>query len=358
LPLKEVAIEHFKVTTTWPLPKNGATPLLGPKYDYEKEGLRNYDSNPPAFNEPPLSSLPVVPLDCRPRIVFGRPVHDDALVGVNPQPPQPAWERIGDPAKDVGPVQVRYSLKEIDLSKWDKQSQAWQTVAVAGRPLNSGERKLFGSWAPVPQLPSGTGQGAVANNNLWLWSKDPFDYTRHGGSGVDDWFVANFPKYPCVPQDIPDREVCCDFERLARSAILETPWRSPEHPEIILNWQSRAQQRVTVLDPPVNGFTRALCFPIPPAPLSNSVMIQLTAPAKRVKLLIVEKSKEQKVCVDFRKRQPGNVNLPLEEHGVTLGSGGVTNISAAPTTLGDWKGTYLRQTNRYPKPRNFWTPAV
>ena len=348
LPLKEVAIEHFKTTTTWPLPKdgkNGSPALLGPKYDYEKEGLRNYDPNAPVFNEPPLSSLPVVPLDCRPRIVFGRPVHDDALVGVNPQPPNPTWERIGDPSKDVGPVQVRYSLKQVELSQWDNQAQAWRTVAVAGRPLNTGERTLFGSWAPVPQLPSGTGQGAVANNKLWLWSKTPFDYTRHGGSGVDDWFTANFPTYPCVPQDFPDREVCCDFERLSRSQILETPWRSPEHPEISLSWQSRAQQRVTVLEAPVNGFTQALCFAVPPAPLSNSVTIQLSAPAKRVKLLIVEKNKDRKVCLDFRKRQPGNVTLPIDEQGVTLGAGGVTNLASVATTIGDLKGLKLPFSN-------------
>jgi hypothetical protein len=278
LPLEQMAIEHFKVTTTWPLPKDGATPLLVPKYDYEKEGLRNYDASP-VFNEPPLSSLPFVPLDCRPRISFGRPVHDDALVGVNPQPPQPAWERVGDPSKDVGPVQVRYSLKQIELSKWDSQAQTWLTVAAAGKPLNSGERKLFGSWAPIPQLPSGTGSGAVANTKLWLWSKTPFDHTRHGGSGVDDWFVANFPNYPCVPQDVSDREICCDFERLSRSQILETPWRSPEHPEITLSWPSNAPLHVTVLDPPVDGFTRALCFPLSSSPLSNSVMIDLSAPA-------------------------------------------------------------------------------
>lgn len=341
LPLKEVAIEHFKVTTTWPLPKDGkdgAPPLLVPKFDFEKEGLRNYDSTSPGFNEPPFSSLPVVPLDCRPRISFGRTVHDDALVGVNPQPPQPAWERIGDPSKDVGPVQVRYSLKEINLSKWDKQSQTWETVAVAGRPLNSGERKLFGSWAPIPQLPSGTGSGAVANTKLWLWSKTPFDYTRHGGSGVDDWFVANFPNYPCVPQDLPDREVCCDFERLARSEVLETPWRSPEHPEITLNWQSRAPQRVTVFDPPVDGFTRALCFPLPPPPLSNSVMIDLSAPAKRVKLWIVEKRKTENICVDFRKRRSENVTLSLNEQGVVFGPDAKTKIAAVPTTIGDLTG--------------------
>lgn len=335
LPLEQVAIEHFKVTTTWPLPKDGTPPLLVPKYDFEKGGLRNYDSNPPSFTPPSLGALPVVPLDCRPRISFGRPVHDDALVGVNPQPPQPAWERVGDPSKDVGPVQVRYSLKQIELSKWDSQAQTWLTVAVAGRPLNSGERRLFGSWAPIPQLPSGTGPGAVANTKLWLWSKTPFDHTRHGGSGVDDWFVANFPNYPCVPRDVSDREVCCDFERLARSQILETPWRWPEHPEITLSWRSNAPLHVTALDPPVDGFTRALCFPLAS---SNSVVVDLSAPAKRVKLWIVENRKTEKVCIDFRNRRPGNVTLPLNEQGVVFGPDAVAKIISVPTTIGDLTG--------------------
>jgi len=401
LPLNEVAVAHFKVTTSWPLSKDGSPPLLAPKYDHEKAGLRNYDSNPPSFIEPPFTALPVVPLDCRLQLTFGRPVHDDALIGINPQPTVPAWERIGDPAKDVGPVQARYSLKQIELFKWDQQAQQWRTVAVAGRPLNNGERKLFGSWAPVPQLPSGAGTGAVANNKLWLWSRTPFDYTRHGGSGVDDWFVANFPHYPCVAQDIPDREVCCDFERLARSQILETPWRFPNQPEITLVWEPRARQRVTILDPPVNGFTRALCFPVvtglnpvptptskdkprrvigevitprgleprltteqprvlqpfviatkpgPPTagvggtkdksapPLPNSLTINLSASAKRVKLWIVEGKKGEKVCLDFRKRQPGIIALPLNERGVTIGSAGTTDIRFAPTTLGDMTG--------------------
>jgi hypothetical protein len=395
LPLKEVAIEHFKVTTSWPLLKNGTPPLLLPKYDADKEGLRN-DNPPPTFSDPPLNALPIVPLDSRPHISFGRPVHDDALVGINPQPVQPAKERIGDPAKDEGPVQVRYALKQIELAKRDAQTQQWQVVAVAGRPLNSGERALYGSWAPVPQLPSGAGQAAAANVKLWLWSKTPFDYTRHGGSEVDDWFIANFPDYPCVPQEIPDREVCCDFERLDRSQFLETPWRSPEHPEITLTWASRVRQRVTVLDPPVNGFTRALCFRmgegttttttpqiipattpqlipgsrqtglpgpktlfpgLPPlvapvvAPViepggpgrpgqtpSNSVMINLSAPAKQVKVWVVEGKKPDKVCLNFRNRPRSDVKLPLEEQGVKIGTGGVTKIVAAPTTLGDMMG--------------------
>ncbi len=345
-PLKEVAVAHFKVTTSWPLA------II--RKDEEDE------------NHLPTIDMPVVPLDCRPHISFRRPVHDDALVGINPQPVQPEFERVGDPDRDEGPVKVRYALTRIELSKCNRQTQSWQLVAVADGTSHSGERTLFGSWAPMPQIPSGAeGQAAVANNNLWLWSRTPFDYTRHSGSDWDDWFTANFNDYPCVPQEIPDREVCCDFERLRRADLLQSPWQSPEHSELTLSWPPPVQPRVTVLDPPVNDFTHALCFPLAaemgqPPPImtsgvvadgtgsegadlpdliaSNAVMVKLSVPAKRLKLWVVEEKKAASVCLDFRHRQTGEVQLPLNEQGVTIGSGGVTAIESVPTTLGEMTG--------------------
>jgi hypothetical protein len=366
LPLKEIAIEHFKVTTSWPLPKDSTPPLLLPRYDPDKEGLRN-DYPPPGFSDPPLSAMPVVPLDCRPHLSFGRSVHDDALVGVNPQPVQPEYERIGNPEANEGPVRVRYGLKEIELAKWDGQKNLWQ--AVASKPAVSGVPTLYGSWAAVPQLPSGAGQAPVANVKLWLWSKTPFDYTRHGGSDWDNWFIANFPNYPCVPQDIPDREVCFDFETLDSSQWLQSPWQLPQHPEITLGWQAPPHQHVTRLDPPVGGFTHALsfpavvsaCLPPPPADLSppvlanttaqpasgptlpNTVTIKLSTPAKQVKLWVLE-SKPGQVCLNFRNREQVIVSLPHVEQGVTFGSGGTgpiepsTTIEPIATTLGDMMG--------------------
>lgn len=310
-PLKEVAVEHFKTTTTWPL---DAHTSVGP----------------------PVGALPVVPLDCRPHVSFRRPVHDDARAGVNPQPPQPDYEIIGDTSRNEGPVRVRYGLKEVSLLKWEPQAQQWRGVAVAGRPPAAGERTLYGSWAAVPQLPSGAGQPAVANDKLWLWSKTPFDYTRHGGSEGDDWFVKNFPTYPCVPQDIPDREVCCDFERLDRTHVLQTPWRSPEHPEITLSWPTREPRRVTILRPPDRGFTRALCFP--PSP-DESVTVRLSEPARRVNVMLAAAKKAGKVCLDFRERQRSQVRLPFEERGVVFGTApAATTVGPAQTTLGVMTG--------------------
>ena len=310
-PLKEVAVEHFKTTTSWPL---DAHKSVGP----------------------PFGSLPVVPLDCRPHISFRRPVHDDAPVGVNPQPPQPAFELIGDAEKNEGAARVRYGLKEVSLLKWEPQTQQWRGVAVAGRPPAAGERTLYGSWAATPQLPSGAGQPAVACDKLWLWSKTPFDYTRHGGGEGDDWFTANFPSYPCVPQDVPDREVCCDFERLDRTHVLQTPWRSPEHPEITLSWPTREPRRVTILRPADRGFTRALCFQ--PSP-TESVTVRLSEPAKRVLILLAAAKKTGKVCLDFRNRERSQIRLPYEERGVVFGTGAAaTIVGPSQTTLGSMMG--------------------
>ena len=382
LPLKEVAIEHFKVSTSWPLHKNTTfQPLLLPKYDPDKEGLRDY-YDPPVPNQPPISAMPVVPLDGRPHLSFGRAVHDDALVGVNPQPVQPDSERIGDPDKDEGPALVRYGLSEIELAKWDAQSNLWQTVA--SKPAASGVSTLYGSWAALPQLPSGTGEMTPASTKLWLWSKTPFDYTRHGGGDLADWFISNdaFANYPCVPQDVPDREVCVDFETLDSSQWLQSPWQLPQHPEITLGWQAPPRQHVTTLDPPVDGFTHALsfpavvssCLPPPPADLNppvvspnaaetgngktqpNTVTIKLSTPAKQVKLWLLE-SKPDRVCLDFRNRPKGTVKLPLSEQGANIGARGSTKITPVTTTLGDLMGLDCTATALGPVPVILPCPA-
>ncbi len=363
LPLKEVAIEHFKVTTSWALPKNSTPPLLSPKYDQDQEGLRS-EYAPPGYTQPPISAFPIVPLDSRAHISFGRSVHDDAFIGVNPQVVEPEFERIGDPSKNEGPVKVRYGLKEIELAKWDPQKNLWQPVAR--KPAASGIPTLYGSWAVVPQLPAGTGQVPAANVKLWLWSRTPFDYTRHGGSDWDNGFLSSeaFSTYPCVPQDVPDREVCIDFERLDSAQLLQSPWQVPAHPEVTLGWQAPPRLQVTRLDPPVDGFTHAVAFPalvsacLPPAPadlgpagapnpsvtpgilgptLPNTVTIKLSTPAKHVTLTLVE-AKPDQVCLDFRTRPKGNVKLPLIEQGATIGTKGSTKFAVVKTTLGDLTG--------------------
>jgi hypothetical protein len=290
LPLKEVAIEHFKVTTSWPLPRGGAQPLLLPNFDSDADGFLQAPDPSVAVQEaaPPPSGAPVVPLDARPHLTFGRSVHDAALIGVNAQPVVPERERIGDPANNEGPVLVKYSLTEIALHKYD--GSAWQLVARKATTANPpGVPDLFGSWAPVPAMPDGGGANP-GQVKLWLWSKTPFDYTRHASSSWDEWFTDRFGDYPCVTIP-PDREICCDFESIDPTQQFPSPLACPENPKFQIAWLAPTVQSVTVLPAPVDGLSHALCFPgTVPGVFSrifyNTVTILPPEPAKQVRIIL------------------------------------------------------------------------
>ena len=147
VPLKEIAIEHFKVTTSWPLPR--ANLLLLPNYDSNGDGFLDRPApTPDESAAPPSSDIPVVPMDCRPHITFGRAVNDDGLVGVNPQMPNPEWERIGDPQKESRsckstlliarnrPLKVEFYLVSMDNSctqrSWRQPSRGKNIVRLMG----------------------------------------------------------------------------------------------------------------------------------------------------------------------------------------------------------------------------------
>ncbi len=284
LPLKEISIEHFKVTTSWPLPRGS---LLLPICDSDNNGFRDAVEPAPVDDAflPDPDAIPVVPLDCRPHITFSRPMHDDALVGENPQPPSPEYERIGDPDRNAGPIKVRYGLKQIELQKRD--GTAWQTVASS--PSDDPKTKLYGSWAPVPAMPDGGGT-AVSQVKLWLWSKTPFDYTRHTGSAWDDWFTNRFGDYPCLP--IPeDQEICYDFNSVEPNRELTSPWVHPEEVKLVFSWLTPPVLIVANLDQPINDYTKALYVPEEIDHLngegeSNNLTIVLPQPAKQVRLFI------------------------------------------------------------------------
>ncbi len=216
IPVKEVAIEHLKVGTTWPLPR--AEGLLVPDYTGE-DGLRqSWDEALHAgfdASGPPPENAPVVPLDCLPRITFARNVHDQARVGVMITPVEPERERIGDPAADEGPVAIKYELTTVALEAW--RGGSWVEVAkrvesTGGDPMDTLEaesRELFGSWAPVPPLPDVGGQ-TQGQTKLSIWSKNPFDYTRRTGREWEDWIRGRYPDMPCI--DIPEQTLrCWDF---------------------------------------------------------------------------------------------------------------------------------------------------
>jgi hypothetical protein len=186
---------------------------------------------------------------------------------VNPQPvfpgaQPPGWEWLGDPEKNEGPVRMRSGLKEVALEKWAASSNLWQVIARS--PAGTGETKLYGSWAPVPQLPAGqTSPGSeqpTANVKLWLWSKTPFDYTRHNGREWDDWFTSEYPGYPCLSIP-PDLEFCCDFQALTGQELIASPWRSLVEPQLDLSWLAPDVQQVTILTRRDRGTNAPLWFP-------------------------------------------------------------------------------------------------
>jgi len=259
--LKEIAVEHFKATASWPLPRGS---LMGPAVD-DGTGFLALPVPAPDLTAPPPAAAPVVPLDARPHLTFGRAVHDDALVGVNPQPVQPGadpvgWEWIGDPAAHQGPMRVRYGLKEMTLARWT--GTAWVDVARKGPGANpAGVTELFGSWAPVPQLPSGAvapgSDPPVAQVKLWLWSRSPFDYTRHGNRAWDEWFTERYASYPCIPP-VTSRTVCCSVDDLMVGGRVVLPMPFAARPSIVVGGPGTAS--VGLVAPPVHGHDRALCW--------------------------------------------------------------------------------------------------
>lgn len=289
MPLKEIAIEHFKVTESWPLPRSGATPLLLPNYDTDADGFRS-DPTPPVATQvlaPAPAYAPVVPLDSRPHITFGRSVHDAALVGVNALPVIPAYERIGDPQKNEGPVQAKYLLTEVALDKW--AGSGWTAVARKGTTANPpGVEALFGSWAPMPAMPDGNGEN-TGQVKLWLWSKSAFDYTRHSGRAWEDWFTDRFDGYPCPPP-LRDRTVCCNFEGVDPERLITAPWQCPNTPEILLLWVNPKILQVDILPTPIRDKKHALCFP-EPGPINDwgpTLFIQFpVAPVKEARITVV-----------------------------------------------------------------------
>lgn len=318
LPLKDVAIEHFKVTTSWPLPRSPAPALLAPNHDADNDGFLGAPDVPVATLEaaPPPASAPVVPLDARPHVTFARNVHDDALIGVNAQPPFPAaqpdpgWEWIGDPVKNEGPVRIRSGLKEVALERWTAAG-SWTAVARKGPgPNPAGVPTLYGSWAPVQQLPGGTSAPGTApapgNTKLWLWSRSGFDYVRHSTGQWAEWWSDLYPDYPCIPVP-PDEEICCDFRGLQPGDMPASPWRCPRHPDFAVGWYYPATPAVTD-----GGDGPALCFEA-----NDRMELRLGRSVQRVRLFLSTGRRDEggKGCLDFRNRSRGMLPNPVREAG-------------------------------------------
>jgi hypothetical protein len=268
LPLKEVAIEHFKVSTSWPLPRSAN--LLAPNYD-DGKGFR-FDwtaAQPFDTNAPPSAAPPIVPLDCRPHVTFSRAVHDVALVGVNATPVTPPEEIIGDPDKQQGPVKAKYELREVALDAW--AGAGWNTLARTAAPdlgpNAAGVDALYGSWAPTPSMPDGGGDNK-GQTKLWLWSKNPYDYTRHGGREWEEWISGRFDDDPCI-QRPEQTETCWTFDDLPPGPIstlgIASPqmrvWEHPDVPGLIFAWTAPESPSLGFISTGKEGRRKAICLP-------------------------------------------------------------------------------------------------
>lgn len=277
--LKAVGIEHLKSAAVWPLEMNKA---LVPSYD-DGNGFLAQSAPPSAFPAP--SDVPVVPMDARPSIAFGRAVHDDATIGVNAVVPDPGSERIGDPATGQGPVEVRYALKGVVLEKRPPGQAGWTAVAGKGEGA-AGLPKLYGAWAAVP---SGTAVDAVDQTKLMVWSKTGFDQTRLTGDEWNDWFAGAYPNYPCVEAP-PEVLTCYDFERYPLGAIRDPAGRfvgvidHRDNPGIVFE---SGGWKVETLGQPVDERTRVLRPQPGPTPWSRFLVSLTGAAANAHKVRIV-----------------------------------------------------------------------
>lgn len=319
MPLKEIAVEHFKVTTSWPLPRTSDPALLAPNYDGDADGFLAApvpDVAVVAAAAPPRTA-PAVPLDGRPHVTFGRAVNDDALVGINPQPafpeaqPDPEWEWIGDPAKNEGPVRMRVGLKEVALERWNSAEGNWVTVARKSQNPNPADvPALYGSWAPVPQLPGGAATAGspapVGNTKLWLWSRSAFDYARYTSGGWTSWCTSAYPNYPCVPMP-PNEEICCDFSGLQPGMPMVSPWRCPKHPEFAIGWPFPIRPTVVV-----GRQGPMLCFGS-----DDRIELRFGRTVKRARLFVQagRTGEGERGCLDFRDRERRESPNPFEEAG-------------------------------------------
>ena len=325
LPVTQVAVEHLKSTVVWPLPRGK---YLLPSWDDGGGFLV-----PPSGATVPsnLAAVPLVPLDARVSVTFGRSVHDEAKVGVNLQTVDPAKEAIGNPG---GPAvaKVRYALTGLELRRWDGVS--WQLVAQS--PKSGSVPALFGSWMPVPQLPDGGAHPPKpGQTKLLLWSKTPFDFTRATGSAWEEWVSDAMPGYPCLAAPAPV-ETCFGFEALAPGTLVSSPWTHPGPPAFTLSWGFGAAvvQEVAVPAAGAGQTVKVVCFP--EAASGHGVKIHCSVPGRTFRIVlappaphappapagaalkghIFDDDEPVPTCVDVRTHAAGTVPNPWTEAGV------------------------------------------
>ena len=293
--LKEVAIEHLKSSAKWSMPSGV---LVVPQYDdgngfLSTASLATGDLTPQAARAMLASGLeyPVVPMDCRPSVAFGRNVWDRALVGTLPQPPNPGWEMIGDPAQNQGPARVQYSVEAVSLEKYD--GAAWQAIATADGNVG-GSGPLFGSWQVTTNVGGGAGP---AQNKLLLWSKSGYDLYRNTGVSALAQLSGAFGDFPCLTAPEPE-EVCLTFNQLSASEQFRATFVHPANADVSFGLAAPGQVKpggmffpdlpgyFTVQPPPASTGTSQMLCPISPVGIAG-IWIAFAQPVGNVRVVAV-----------------------------------------------------------------------
>lgn len=323
LPVAQVAVEHLKSTVVWPLSRET---FLLPSWD---DG-GGFVGSPKGQGEPSdFTKVPVIPMDARISLTFGRSVHDEAKVGINPHQPHPPEEPIGPPGGNAIAT-ARYALKSLQLHRRDEaDGKAWHLVAR--NPESGTTPTLFGSWMPAPALPSPAGSPQqMGNTKLLVGSRTPFDFTRRTGSSWDEWVSDAAPGYPCIPER-PAQEACFGFAGLKPGMSIESPWTAPGPPAFTLSWGFGPATVDTrrVADGGTVRVIHVLCFP--EAAARRGLRIQPAEPGLSFRIVLargtgqgpgpvpaheIGTTDDAVICVDVRSRTAATVANPWTEDGV------------------------------------------
>jgi len=253
LPLKEAAIGHAIVQENILLPRNlsegeleaGKVSLLLPNYDSDKD---DFIDDPDGLCEEPTTpadrEIPVVPLDARPVLTFGKPMWDTAgdpkldtdgipvldangnpvytSAGDNAYPLDPEWQKLGHEGEDESLKDYEYKFELIDLLLQKKVDEGWKSCAHTGQesPEDSDPDTpfppIYGTWQAVED-----GEGNPTQTKLQLWTKTPFSFSRYATRDYVDAFSEDNPGYPCVP-DYNAEKVCVNFDELPLGATYKS----------------------------------------------------------------------------------------------------------------------------------------
>ncbi len=141
----------------------------------------------------------------------------------------------------------------------------------------------------------------------------PFDYTRHTTGKWDDWFLSQYPNYPCIPIP-PDEEICCGFDDLDPTLPPTSPVSCRDHPELRFGWDLPASPSVTEV-----GDHRMLCFEEGD---QAGVLIGRDVKSARI-YLAMPRGRDTEVgprkdCVDFSRHVPGREPNGSTQDGFTF----------------------------------------